>query len=107
MRFLSPLFLLVAALAGCASPVRIGMPKADVLARLGPPERTLAFGGGEALIYPQRVVALENGRVRAVPGPTAGERRGYLVSWATDLKQRGVITPAEFEAWQRAALTER
>jgi len=107
MRFLSPLFLLPALLAGCASSVKVGMPKAEVLARFGPPERVMSYGGGEALIYPQRIVVLEAGRVRAVPGPTIHDRSAFLLSVAEDLRQRGAITPQEYERLQRDAQTLR
>jgi hypothetical protein len=105
MRLLTPLLLLAALLLGGCASVKPGMTKAEIVARYGEPKRTLKYGGGEALIYEHKLVALENGQVRSVPGWSREDRRSYLLGWAEGLHRTGALTQAEFETWQQAAAT--
>jgi hypothetical protein len=81
------------------------MSKAQILDRYGPPERTLTYANGEALIYKHKLVALENGVVRSVPGHSREDRRAYLLGWAEGLHRSGALTQAEFDMWKQAAET--
>jgi hypothetical protein len=104
MRFLTPLVLLVLLASGCAS-VKPDMTKADIVAHYGQPDRVLSYRGGEALIYPHRLVALEDGRVRSVPGSSREDRRSYLLGWAEGLRRSGALSETDFQTWQQAAAT--
>jgi hypothetical protein len=102
MKQFTPLFLLLGLLAGCTT-VKPGMTKDEILSRFGPPEKTLVYGHGEALIYPDRLVAIEDGQVRSVPGSSVKDRREYLLGWAEGLQRSGALTASEFVTWQQAA----